>query len=89
MNTNSSSMSGLLDRVVDAHRGLKRWLEVRYLDVRLSISGGLYNIKGHQEGFHDVIMRIDVQQPAVTVAPSGVVSSFVCSGCFCSVEDES
>jgi hypothetical protein len=25
MNTNSNSMSGLLDRVVDAHGGLERW----------------------------------------------------------------
>jgi hypothetical protein len=39
MNTNSSSMSGLLDRVVDAHGRLERWREVQYLDVQLSVSG--------------------------------------------------
>ena len=57
MNTNSSSMSGLLNRAVDAHGGLERWREVRYLDVRLSVSGGLFQIKGHPEGLRNVIMR--------------------------------
>jgi hypothetical protein len=57
MNTNSSSMGGLLNRAVDAHEGLERWREVRYLDVQLSVSGGLFQIKGHPEGLRDVIMR--------------------------------
>jgi hypothetical protein len=42
-------MSGLLDRIVDAHGVLERWREVQYLDVRLSVSAGLYKIKGHQD----------------------------------------
>jgi hypothetical protein len=42
-------MSGLLDRVVDAHGRLERWREVQYLDVQLSVSGGLYKIKGHPD----------------------------------------
>ena len=52
-------MSDLLDLVLAAHSGLERWREVRYLDVRLSASGGLFQIKGHPEGLHDVIMRIE------------------------------
>ena len=36
--------------------------EVRYLDVRLSVSGGLFQIKGHPEGLHDVFMRIQTQR---------------------------
>src|SRR6476620_9189246 len=61
MNTNSSN-SSLLNRAVDAHGGLERWREVRYLDVRLSVSGGLFQIKGHPEGLHDVFMRIPTQR---------------------------
>jgi hypothetical protein len=49
MNTNRSSTSGLLNRVVDAHGGLECWRKVQYLDVWLSVSGGLYKIKGHPE----------------------------------------
>ena len=54
-------MSDLLDLVLAAHGGLELWREVRYLDVRLSASGGLFQIKGHPEGLHDVIMRIETQ----------------------------
>jgi hypothetical protein len=64
-------MSGLLDRAVDAHGGLERWREARQLDVGLSVSGGLYQIKGHPEGLHDAIMRIEAQRPAVSVVPFG------------------
>jgi hypothetical protein len=45
--------------------------EVRYLDVRLSVSGGLFQIKGHPEGLDDVMMRIETQRPAVTFVPFG------------------
>ena len=68
---NSKTQDGLLDRVVEAHGGLERWHEVRYLDVRLMVSGGLFQIKGQPEGLHDVLMRIETQRPAVTFAPFG------------------
>ena len=67
----SKTQDGLLDRVVEAHGGLERWHEVRYLDVRLTVSGGLFQIKGQPEGLHDVLMRIETQRPAVTFAPFG------------------
>jgi len=70
MNTKSSG-TNLLNRVLDAHGGLEHWQKVRYLDVRLSISGGLFQINGQPEGFHDVIMRIEMRRPAVTVVPFG------------------
>lgn len=57
--------------IVDAHGGLERWRKVRYLDVRLSVSGGLFQIKGHPEGLDDVMMRIETQRPAVTFVPFG------------------
>jgi hypothetical protein len=68
---NSKTQDGLLDRVVEAHGGLERWHEVRYLDVRLTVSGGLFQIKGQPEGLHDVLMRIETQRPAVIFAPFG------------------
>lgn len=48
-------MSTLLDRAVDAHGGMERWRKVIRLDVRLSVSGFLFEIKGHPEGLHDVV----------------------------------
>ena len=66
-----SSLSSLLDRAVDAHGGMERWRKVILLDVRLSVSGSLFEIKGHPEGLHDVVAHIDPQRPAVTICPFG------------------
>jgi hypothetical protein len=41
------------------------------LDVRLSVSGFLFQIKGHPEGLHDVVAHIEPQRPAVTICPFG------------------
>ena len=64
-------MSSLLDRAVDAHGGMEHWRKLRRLDVRLSVSGALFQIKGHPEGLHDVVMHIDPQRPALTICPFG------------------
>jgi len=59
-------VSSLLDRAVNAHGGMECWRKVIRLDVRLSVSGFLFQIKGHPEGLHDVVAHIDPQRPAVT-----------------------
>jgi hypothetical protein len=64
-------MSSLLNRAVDAHGGMERWRRVIRLDARLSVSGFLFQIKGHQEGLHDVVVHIDPQRPTVTICPFG------------------
>jgi glyoxylase-like metal-dependent hydrolase (beta-lactamase superfamily II) len=38
-------MSGLLDVALQAHG--ERWREVQSLDVRVSLTGGLYRLKGY------------------------------------------
>ncbi len=43
-------MSELLDLALQAHGGLERWREVQSLDVRVSLTGGLYRLKGYPEG---------------------------------------
>jgi hypothetical protein len=40
-------MSGLLHVALQAHGGLERWREVQSLDVRVSLTGGLYRLKGY------------------------------------------
>jgi hypothetical protein len=64
-------MHELLDLALHAQGGLERWRQARQLDVRLSVSGGLFQIKGHPEGLRDVVVRIEAQRPAVTVVPFG------------------
>ncbi len=62
-------MSGLLDVALHAHGGFERWREVQSLDVRLSLTGGLYRVKGYPEGVSNVNIRIDARRPAVTITP--------------------
>jgi hypothetical protein len=62
-------MSELLDLALQAHGGLERWSEVQSLDVHVSLTGGLYLIKGYPEGVPNVTMRIDARRPAVIISP--------------------
>lgn len=62
-------MRALLDFALHAHGGLERWRAVHRLDVRVSLTGGLYRLKGYPEGVPNVTMRIDARRPAVTITP--------------------
>ena len=65
-------MSELLDLALQAHGGLERWREVQRLDMRVSLTGALYRLKGYPEGVPNVNMRIDARLAFVTIAlPSG------------------
>jgi hypothetical protein len=37
--------------------------------VRVSLTGGLYRLKGYPEGVPNVTVRIDARRPAVTITP--------------------
>ncbi len=39
-------MSELLDLALQAHGDLERWHEIQSLEVRVSLTGGLYRLKG-------------------------------------------
>jgi len=51
-------MRALLDLALQAHGGLERWRDVQSLDVRVSLTGGLYRVKGYPEGVPNVNMLI-------------------------------
>ena len=50
-------MTELLDLVLQTHGGLERWREVQSLDVRISLTGGLYRLKGFPEGVPEALPR--------------------------------
>jgi len=62
-------MPELLELVLHAHGGLERWLQMQAIDVRLSILGSLYELKGFPEGLPGVAARLDTTRPAVTILP--------------------
>jgi hypothetical protein len=41
-------MSDLLDLAMNAHGGLGRWREIKTLDLRMSLTGNLFRIKGYR-----------------------------------------
>jgi hypothetical protein len=57
-------MSELLELALQAHGGLERWREVQGLEARVSLTGGLYRLKGYPEGVLNVNMRIDARRPS-------------------------
>src|SRR5258708_13216428 len=62
-------MNELLELALSAHGGLERWREVQTIDLKLSITGGLFRIKGFPEGLPNVFMHIEAQRPAVNITP--------------------
>lgn len=64
-------MSDLLELAIHAHGGRDRWNDVRELDVRVSLTGPMYTIKGQPPGMANVLMRVDTTAPAVEVSPFG------------------
>jgi hypothetical protein len=48
-------MRDLLDVALHAHDGLERWRDVQSLDVRVSLPGGLYRLKGFPEGVPEAL----------------------------------
>ena len=62
-------MSDLLELALQAHGGLDRWRLVQALDLRLTIGGALYRMKGFPEGLPSAAVRVDPCRPAVTTLP--------------------
>ena len=73
-------MPDLLDIALNAHGGLDRWRQVQSLDVRVSLTGGLYRLKGYPDGVPNALMHVATRRIAVDVSPwigMGTVGHFV------------
>ena len=64
-------MKDLLTRALEAHGGLSRWREIEAFQLKVSIGGGLWRLKGLPDGLRDVTLRIQAQRPIVTITPFG------------------
>lgn len=64
-----ADMSELLELALKAHGGVERWRNVQSLDVKVSLTGGLYQIKGYPEGVANVTMKVDTRRPFLTITP--------------------
>jgi len=64
-------MKDLLTSALDAHGGLSRWREIEAFQLKVSIGGGLWQLKGLPDGLRDVTLRIQAHRPSVTITPFG------------------
>ena len=64
-------MKDLLTRALEAHGGLSRWREIEAFQLKVSIGGGLWRLKGLPDGLRDVTLRILAHRPMVTITPFG------------------
>src|SRR5258706_2266185 len=62
-------MKDLLTRALDAHGGLSRWREIEAFQLKVSIGGGLWRLKGLPDGLRDVTLRVQAHRPSVTITP--------------------
>ena len=73
-------MPDLFELALNAHGGLDRWRQVQSLDVRISLTGGLYRLKGYPDGVPNTLMHVETRRIAVDVSPwigMGTVGHFV------------
>jgi hypothetical protein len=64
-------MKDLLTRALDAHGGLSRWREIEAFQLKVSLGGGLWRLKGLPDGLRDVTLRVQAHRPIVTIMPFG------------------
>src|SRR5258708_7989749 len=64
-------MKDLLARALDAHGGLSRWREIEAFQLKVSLGGGLWRLKGLPDGLRDVTLRVQAHRPIVTITPFG------------------
>src|ERR1700752_2565030 len=61
-------MIPLLELALDAHGGLTRWLQVKSIDLKLSIGGQLWHAKGLPQGLN-ASLHVEPSTKLVVVSP--------------------
>ena len=64
-------MIPLLKLAIEAHGGLERWHRVHRIDCKLTIGGGLWQLKELPQGLVDVALHVEPADRLVTITPFG------------------
>src|SRR2546428_12215216 len=64
-------MIPLLKLAIEAHGGLERWRRVHGIDCKLTIGGGLWQLKRLPHGLVDVALHVEPADRLVTITPFG------------------
>ena len=66
-------MNDLLETVIEAHGGLKRWDQLNSVSARLIQGGALWTLKGQTGVLDDVVVTASLHQERVSHRPFGAV----------------
>jgi hypothetical protein len=66
-------MIPLLKLAIEAHGGLERWRQVHGIDLKLTVGGGYWQLKGLPQGLVDVALHVE---PALQVVVQAGASHF-------------
>jgi len=70
-NMKEGAMTDLLETVIEAHGGLKRWTELDSVSARLIQGGALWALKGHAGVLDDVFVRASLHEERESHHPFG------------------
>jgi hypothetical protein len=70
-------MNELLQKAVDAHGGLKRWKEIRSINVAASVTGAIWFVKSQGDYLKNVIMTVDTTKERLVTDFPGQDKRFI------------
>jgi hypothetical protein len=63
------SLGNLVDLAIEAHGGLKLWREIKEIELKLSMTGIMFRIKGYPEGLPNITMKIAAHEQRMSISP--------------------
>ena len=81
-------MNGLLKLATEAHGGVDRWNQLTELKAHLSVTGGIWHVKGRPDVLKDIRIELPVHEERLTTHFVGQNKRFVFTPQQVSVEDE-
>jgi hypothetical protein len=63
------TLRNLVDLAIEAHGGLKLWPEIKEVELRLSLTGVLFQIKGYPAGLPNITMKIAAHEQRMSISP--------------------
>lgn len=63
-------MRNLVDLAIEAHGGLKLWPEIKEVELKLSLTGVLFQVIGYSAGLPNITMQIAARTADVDFAIS-------------------
>jgi hypothetical protein len=74
------AIATLLKLATDAHGGLGRWNQLKSLKAHLSVTGGIWHVKGRPDVLKDIRIELSLREQLLTTHLLGQNKRFSSSG---------